>query len=81
MSARFKAGRNLWEWWKRVGKRIGDFQARFLLLLFYFLILGPFALAIRCFSDPLGIKAKMPRGWLPRSDVQGTPMDRATRQS
>ena len=74
------AMRTLWEGWKRVARRIGDFQARLILLLFYFLILGPFALAVRWGSDPLAIKAGAPQGWRPRADGEGTPMARATQQ-
>jgi hypothetical protein len=33
----------LWEGWKRVGKKIGDFQARLILSLFYFICLSAFA--------------------------------------
>jgi hypothetical protein len=74
------ARRSLWEWWKRVARRIGDFQARLILLLFYFLILGPFALAVRWGSDPLAIKAGNLPGWRPRAERAGAPMARATQQ-
>lgn len=71
--------RILWEWWKRVGKRIADFQARVLLTVFYYVVLGPFALVVR-WMDPLAIKARAPRGWRSR-EVEGSPkMDEATRQ-
>ncbi len=42
--------------WKGLGARareIGDFQSRFLLTLFYFTLLVPFALLARVFGDPL----------------------------
>lgn len=73
-------GRSLLERWKRVGRKIGDAQARILLTLFYVLIVGPFALLIRWRSDPLGIKADKSRGWIPRNNPEGTPMKRATEQ-
>lgn len=66
--------------WKRVGKAIGDIQARILLVLFYFIVLAPFALALLWGSDPLAIKAGAPRGWRQRDDGKGTPIERATRQ-
>jgi len=72
--------RSLWEWWKRVARRIGDMQARVLLTLFYFVVIGPFALVVRWASDPLAIKAGTPRGWQPRTDNEGTAMEQATRQ-
>lgn len=72
--------RRLWERWKRFGKKIGDFQARFLLTLFYFLFLSPFALAVRWWADPLAIKAGTAKGWRPRIDEATAPMERATKQ-
>ncbi len=71
---------SLWEWWKRVGKRIGDIQARGLLTFFYFVLLSPFALAVRWWCDPLAIKAHAAKGWRTRGDVDGTPRELATRQ-
>jgi hypothetical protein len=69
--------RRLWAGWKRIGRRIGDFQARVLLTLFYFVFLAPFALAVRWKADPLGLKR--PGGWLPV--VRGAnPLERARRQ-
>ena len=38
---------------KRVGRRIGDFQARVLLSFFYYTVFAPFAIAVRWVSDPL----------------------------
>ena len=59
--------RRLWQGWKRIAHKIGDFQARVLLTIFYFVIVSPFGLAVRTFSDPLALKAKTPRGWRPRA--------------
>jgi len=67
-------------WWKRVAKRIGDFQARAILTVFYFLVVAPFALLIRWLGDPLCIKPGAFRGWRPKTVTQGTPMEKATRQ-
>jgi hypothetical protein len=71
---------NVWERWKQVAKKIGDFQARLLLTIFYLLIIGPFALLIRLWGDPLGIKPRSPRGWLPHSERKGAPIERASQQ-
>ncbi len=73
--------RQLWERWKHVARKIGDFQARALMTLFYFLILGPLALVLRWCSDPLAIKATTPRGWIDREAKEGEPMAHARRQS
>lgn len=72
--------RSLWEWWKPVARKIGDFQARVILLLFYFVILGPFALALRLSSDPLSMRPGAPRGWRPRAIPEGAHAERATKQ-
>ena len=73
--------RTAWEWWKRVAKRIGDVQARILLTVFYFLVLGPFALALRWRSDPLATKRGAARGWRLRDEGHGSPLEQAQRQS
>ncbi len=79
-SAGRDALRRAWTWWKRVARKIGDFQARVLLTLCYFIVVAPFALAARWGSDPLAIKPGSPRGWRPRPHQQGAPMERAMRQ-
>ena len=55
--------RELWAAWKRVARKIGDFQARVLLTIFYFVLLAPFAIVMRWTSDPLALKAAAQRGW------------------
>jgi hypothetical protein len=72
--------RSLWNGWKRVARRIGDFQARVLLTVFYYAILGPFALVLRWRSDPLAIKPGSERGWRPRAELAGPEIERARRQ-
>jgi hypothetical protein len=52
-----------WAAWKAFGKKIGNFQARVLLTIFYAVLMLPFGLAARLFSDPLRIKKK-PDAWL-----------------
>ena len=48
--------KNLWQRWQKVAKKIGDFQARLILSLFYILIVLPIGLIARMFSDPLALK-------------------------
>jgi hypothetical protein len=55
--------RELWAAWKRVARKIGDFQARVLLTIFYFVLLAPFAIVVRRTSDPLTLKPGAQRGW------------------
>jgi hypothetical protein len=75
------SARRLWERWKRIARKIGDFQARVLMTVFYFAIFGPLALVVRWRSDPLAIKPGTPRGWGHRDARAGAPMAQARRQS
>ncbi len=52
----------LWQAWKRLAHKIGNFQARVLLTLIYAILLFPFGIAVRLFSDSLAIK-KRPARW------------------
>jgi hypothetical protein len=74
------SARQLWERWKQVARTIGDFQARALMTLFYFVILGPLSLALRWRSDPLAIKPTTPRGWNNVEQREGVPMEQSRRQ-
>lgn len=69
----------VWEAWKRIGSKVGDVQAQILLTFFYFVIVGPFALATRWFADPLAIKRGRPE-WMRRSVGGGASMEWASRQ-
>ncbi|MBN1887963.1 MAG: hypothetical protein JW850_08220 [Thermoflexales bacterium] len=55
------AGRGLerlWQSWKACSLRLGNYQSRVWLALFYFLIVIPFGLGVRLFVDPLRLKAR-----------------------
>ncbi len=72
--------RNIGHGWKRIAKRVGNFQARMLLSLFYFLLLAPFALMFRLTSKIGTGGARSAGNWLPKSDPEGQPLDRARTQ-
>ena len=55
--------RRLWSRWLKIAGIIGDFQARVVLSLFYFLIVLPFGLAVRLSGDPLRIKRPRTTNW------------------
>jgi hypothetical protein len=61
----------LWMRWKVVAHRFGNFQARVILTLFYFVIIGPFAVMMKFLSDPLALKQGHPAQWIPRRAAQG----------
>jgi hypothetical protein len=52
-----------WQAWKNMARKIGNFQARVLLTIFYAVLMLPFGIAARAFSDPLRIKRR-PTEWL-----------------
>jgi hypothetical protein len=45
-----------WESWKRFSTEIGNYQSRILLAFFYFVVVTPFGLGVRLFSDPLHLR-------------------------
>jgi hypothetical protein len=59
----------LWKTWLFVAKKIGHLQSWALLALVYFVVMAPFALALRLFSDPLCLRGS--RCWhsLPANDA------------
>jgi hypothetical protein len=75
------SARQLWEQWKRIARKIGDFQARALMTIFYFLVVGPLAVVLRWRSDPLAMKPSTPRGWRDSDAREGVAMEHARRQS
>jgi hypothetical protein len=56
-----------WQAWKSIAHKIGNFQARVLLTLFYAVLVFPFGIVVRLFSDPLRIKRR-PAEWLNHPD-------------
>ena len=52
----------LWSAWKRLAHKIGNFQARVLLTILYAIVVLPFGLTARIFSDSLKIKHR-PTKW------------------
>lgn len=56
----------LWSAWKRLAHKIGNFQARVILTVLYAIVILPFGLAARLFSDPLKIKNR-PEKWTDRA--------------
>jgi hypothetical protein len=55
--------KRVWAAWTRLAHTIGNFQARLLLTLLYAVLVFPFGVIVRLFSDPLRIK-KRPTSWL-----------------
>ena len=55
-----------WNAWKRLAHKIGNFQARVILTILYAILILPFGVAARLFSDPLKIKTR-PVKWTERA--------------
>jgi hypothetical protein len=51
-----------WQSWKRIARAVGTFQARVLLSVFYAVLVLPFGVLVRLFSDPLQTKSR-PSHW------------------
>lgn len=65
--------RQLWSRWLTLAGKIGNFQSRILLTLFYFLVVAPFGLAVRLLSDPLHVRSRpSPDGsaWIEREATE-----------
>jgi hypothetical protein len=66
--------------WKVIGQKIANLQARALLSLFYFVVLGPFALTLKVFADPLRLHRGTAEKWVDRPDVDADAITLARRQ-
>jgi hypothetical protein len=55
--------RLVWSQWLRIARRIGVFESRLLLTLFYFTLLLPLGLLFSLLADPFGVKTKKRTAW------------------
>ncbi len=67
---RLPVHKRIWQWWVPIAHKIGNFQARLILTVFYFTMFMPFAILVKLFTDPLRIKPKTKKGWIERKDEQ-----------
>jgi len=59
--------KRFWQSWRDFSLRMGEFQSRLILSLFFFTTVSPFALAVKMFSDPLHIRHQGNKSnWLPK---------------
>lgn len=59
--------KKVWQSWGNFSKRMGNFQSRIVLSLFFFILVSPIALAVKMFSDPLRVKHQSNEShWLPK---------------
>lgn len=65
--------RQLWQRWNAFAARMGGVQGRLLMGYFYFIIVTPFGLVMRFFSDPLHRKRPYSQsGWLTKDNIDPT---------
>lgn len=70
----------IWETWKAFAFRMGSFQGRLILLIFYFTIFAPFGIINTLFRDALNLKKTSATSfWSPLS-VQENDLEKARRQ-
>jgi hypothetical protein len=72
--------RSIWARWRAIAHVIGDFQARILLSAAYFVLIAPFALGVRMFSDPLRLRAGTTPAWSERPTAREEPVAAFRRQ-
>ena len=72
--------KTLWRGWLVVSRKIGYFQSQLLLALIYFVVIAPFALAVRLFSDPLRLRGAPSWRWLPREDLSASSLNSVRQQ-
>jgi hypothetical protein len=70
----------LWARWKVIARKIGDVQSKLMLCVFYFVILAPFGLVVRMWSDPLRLTRHGMSQWLPIARNAAAPQAHARRQ-
>lgn len=70
--------KSLKDGWKKIGRAIGDFNARVILTVLYSTIVALFGLPVRFFGDLLHTK-KRPEAWFDHPPIPNT-LDEARRQ-
>ncbi len=53
----------IWRGWMRIARVIGNFNARVLFSIFYFVLGGPIALVVQRTSDPLDVRTRRSSYW------------------
>ncbi len=72
--------KRLWNWWKPIAEKIGNFQARIILSVFYFIFVTPIALGVKLFSDPLRMKKINQGSWWISREAREDSIEEAEKQ-
>lgn len=73
--------KELRERWVAVAKKIGAFQSKVILAFNYFVVIAPFALIVRLFSDPLRIHSNPSWDRLPENSRSRPTLESLRKQS
>jgi hypothetical protein len=71
--------RRRWEAWKRIARRIAEFQGRLTLTILYLVLILPVGLCLRLCADPLRRRRPVSSNWTSRAAAPPT-MAEAGRQ-
>jgi hypothetical protein len=69
-----------WAGWKAFARKMGHFQSRLIFSWVFFLLIGPFALIGRIFSDPLGMRRNKQTSFWGEKAESPSDLDAAGRQ-
>jgi hypothetical protein len=72
--------RRWWEKWKAFAADMGNYQGRLLLALFYFVVVTPFGIAVRLFSDPLQLRRIESASFWVERELSNYNLERANEQ-
>jgi len=71
---------SIWNGWKGFAAELGNYQGRALMAFFYFIVVTPFGLPVRVFSDRLGLKTRSGSSYWEPQDNAALGLDDARRQ-
>ena len=77
--ARVPIWRSGWERWKQIARAVGVVQTRFIMILFYFVMVVPLGLFVRWKEDRLRLRPPQGPLWVPHPENKHT-LDRARKQ-
>lgn len=72
--------RVIWNKWLNFAHKVGNFNARIVLSLFYFIFVAPLAIGVKVFSDPLRIKKRASSSYWIEKDIKEQDIEGARRQ-
>lgn len=72
--------RALWNRWLMITQKIGYVQSQLILAFMYFVVLAPFALAVKLFMGPLRLRSAPSWHWVPRDSQPAPTLDSIRQQ-